>query len=63
MSKKEKPSDEGRRNFLKLAATAAPAAAVTAVAAGEANADSLDVETTGLRKTPHVQAYLDSARF
>jgi hypothetical protein len=63
MSKKETPSDEGRRNFLKLAATAAPAAAVTAVAGGEADAASLENETKGLRKTSHVQAYLDSARF
>ena len=63
MSKKEMPSDEGRRNFLKLAATAAPVAAVTAVAGSEASADSLEVETKGMRKTAHVQAYLDSARF
>lgn len=63
MSKKETPSDEGRRNFLKLAATAAPVAAVTAVAGSEANAAPPEAETKGLRKTPHVQAYLDSARF
>jgi hypothetical protein len=63
MAKKEVPSDEGRRNFLKLAATVAPVAAVTAVSGGEANAALPEVETKGLRKTPHVQAYLDSARF
>lgn len=63
MAKKEVPSDVGRRNFLKLAATAAPVAVVTAVSGGEANAASPEVESKGLRKTPHVQAYLDSARF
>lgn len=63
MPKKEKPSDEGRRNFLRLAATAAPVAAVTAVTGSEANAEPLDTGGAGLRKTPHVKAYLDSARF
>lgn len=63
MSDKERSSNEGRRNFLKLAVTAAPVAAVTAVAGGEADAASLETETKGLRKTPHVKAYLDSARF
>lgn len=51
-----------RRGFLKLAAVGAPAAAVAAAAApkeAQAAAETGD----GLRKTPHVQAYLDSARF
>ena len=34
-----------------------------AVVGSEANAASLEVESKGLRKTPHVQSYLDSARF
>lgn len=63
MAKTQKPTDEGRRNFLKLAATAAPAAAVTAVAGGEAEASEAPGEGAGLRKTPHVEAYLASARF
>lgn len=63
MSKPETPTDAGRRNFLKLAATAAPAAAVTAVSGTEAAAEEQPAEGSGLRKTPHVQAYLASARF
>lgn len=63
MAKTTERTDEGRRNFLKLAATAAPAAAVTAVAGGEAEATEAPAEGAGLRKTPHVEAYLASARF
>jgi hypothetical protein len=63
MKKPEQPANEERRTFLKLAATAAPAAAVTAVSGTEAAAEDLATEGKGLRKTAHVQAYLDSARF
>lgn len=63
MTKKDDHADEGRRNFLKLAATAAPAVAVTAVAGTQAEAATDLAEGSGLRKTAHVQAYLDSARF
>ncbi len=52
-----------RRDFLKLTATAAPAAAVTVVA-GTAEAESAEApKTSGLRKTEHVEKYLESARF
>ena len=59
----DKKADESRRNFLKLAGVSAPAAAV-AMAAPEA-AEAAEVETAGegLRKTAHVKAYLESARF
>lgn len=63
MSRTEKPADEGRRNFMKLAATAAPAAAVVAATGQDAEAAEADTKTSGLRKTAHVKAYLDSARF
>lgn len=63
MKKTEQPTDEGRRNFLRLAATAAPAAAVTAVSGTDVSASEMNTEGSGLRKTAHVQAYLDSARF
>ena len=54
---------ESRRDFLKLAGTAAPAAVAAAVVAPEkAEADELHAGE-GLRKTPHVEAYLKSARF
>ncbi|MBD3679420.1 MAG: hypothetical protein HUJ27_13620 [Rhodobacteraceae bacterium] len=62
MKDNEHKADEGRRNFLKLAAAAAPAAAATAVA-GEAAADVAEPQGSGLRKTAHVEAYLASARF
>ena len=61
----DKTSKEGatRRDFLKLAGTSAPAAvAAMAVTSGEAAAEEA-AETTGLRKTEHVKAYLASARF
>jgi hypothetical protein len=63
MAKTRETTDEGRRSFLKLAASAAPAAAVTAVAGGEVEASESTAESTGLRKTAHVEAYLASARF
>lgn len=55
---------ESRRGFLKLATLAAPAAATAIVAAPAASvADEASTEGEGLRMTPHVKAYLDSARF
>lgn len=62
MSEKEKP-DQGRRGFLKLAAVAAPVTAITSVKGEQAQAAALEEAGTGLRKTAHVKAYLDSARF
>ncbi len=62
MSEKEKP-DQGRRGFLKLAAVAAPVTAITAVQGEEAQAEGVEEAGEGLRKTAHVKAYLDSARF
>lgn len=56
---------EGRRSFLKLAATGVPAA-VAAMAVGTQAVAGVTVETEqtlGLRKTEHVKKYLDSARF
>ena len=64
MRQENDKADEGRRTFLKLAATAAPAAAVAVASGGAAEAaDATASEGSGLRKTAHVQAYLDSARF
>jgi len=52
----------GRRDFLKLAAVGAPAAAAASVATGGA---ALAAEPTelGYTETPHIKAYLDSCRF
>lgn len=63
MSEDKKKADEGRRNFLKLAAVSAPVAAATAVTGEKAEAAEAEPQGSGLRKTAHVKAYLDSARF
>ena len=53
----------GRRDFLRMAATAVPAAAATALVGGEADAVEAGPKSAGLRRTRHVEAYLDTARF
>ena len=56
-------TDEGRRGFLKMATLGAPAAAAAAVVTTD-QAEAAPEETgEGLRKTAHVKAYLESARF
>jgi len=54
--------DTKRRNFLKLATAAVPAAAVSVTAGTEVAADA-PVDTSGLQDTAHTRAYLESARF
>ena len=53
-----------RRDFLKIAGTTAPAAAV-ALAAGSTTASANPVDPTSekIQDTAHTRAYLDSARF
>lgn len=60
----KKTDGTNRRDFLKLAGTAAPAAAV-AVAAGTtvAEAQPVDLTSEKMQDTAHTRAYLDSARF
>ncbi|MEP3331868.1 twin-arginine translocation signal domain-containing protein [Sedimentitalea sp.] len=61
-----KPKEDGtsRRNFLKLAGTAAPAAVAAAALGGSgAEAADLPVDETRIQDTAHTRAYLDSARF
>jgi len=61
---KDDKAAASRRDFLKLAATGAPAVAVATVAAGGSAEAALPEDTTeGLRKTGHVEKYLASARF
>lgn len=57
-----KEAGQSRRDFLKLAGTAAPAAAVLTVAGAE-EAEAVELAGQGLRKTEHVKKYLESARF
>lgn len=60
----EKTEGASRRDFLKLAGTTAPAAAV-ALAAGSTTAEAQPVDPTSekMQDTAHTRAYLDSARF
>lgn len=61
MSKKEEAS---RRDFLKLAGTAGPAAAVALAASGTAaQAAEPDLSSDKMQDTAHTRAYFDSARF
>ena len=63
MSKKSEGTTS-RRDFLKLAGTAAPAAVAAAALSGtEAAAAELPVNETRMQDTAHTRAYLDSARF
>ncbi|MEX0287261.1 MAG: twin-arginine translocation signal domain-containing protein [Paracoccaceae bacterium] len=61
MSKKETAN---RRDFLKLATTAAPVAAVAVAAGGNpAEAAEPDLSRETMQDTAHTRAYYDSARF
>ncbi len=61
MSKKE---EANRRDFLKLAGTAAPAAAVVVASSGTAaEAAEPDLTREEMQDTAHTRAYYDSARF
>ena len=64
MTKKNEEATS-RRDFLKLAATSAPAAAVAVVATGgtAAEAAAPDLTSEKMQDTAHTRAYLDSARF
>lgn len=60
----KKSEGASRRDFLKLAGTAAPA--VVAVAAGsatEAEAQPVDLSAQIMQDTEHTRAYLKSTRF
>lgn len=61
----DKTQSPNRRNFLKLAGTAAPAA-IAAAAAGSATqaaAQPADLSSETMQDTEHTRAYLDSTRF
>jgi len=60
---KEKDGNS-RRDFLKLAGTSAPVAAVALTAGtSAAEADPVDLTSEKMQDTAHTRAYLDSARF
>ncbi len=60
---KTKETGATRRDFLKLAGTAAPAAVAAATLSGEAEAAELPSDETRIQDTAHTRAYLDSAQF
>lgn len=64
MTQKDKDATN-RRDFLKLAGTAVPAAAATVLASGQGAqaAAAPDLQATALQDTAQTRAYFDSARF
>lgn len=60
---KTREDGTSRRNFLKLAGTAAPAAVAAVAVSGEAQASETAGDETRLKDTAHTRAYLKSARF
>ncbi len=58
----EKPT-ASRRDFLKLAGASAPAAVAAIAAPKAAQAAVEPEEKDGLRRTEHVERYLETARF
>ncbi|WP_372572044.1 twin-arginine translocation signal domain-containing protein [Ruegeria jejuensis] len=61
MSRKE--DGASRRDFLKLATTTAPVAAVAVATSAQAEAAEPDLSKETMQDTAHTRAYLDSARF
>ncbi|MEM6421155.1 MAG: twin-arginine translocation pathway signal protein [Pseudomonadota bacterium] len=59
----DKDTGTSRRDMLRLAALGVPAAAVTVVAPKAAEAAAPETAQDGYRKTAHVEAYLETARF
>ncbi|MFC4217931.1 twin-arginine translocation signal domain-containing protein [Pseudophaeobacter arcticus] len=63
MSKKDEGASS-RRDFLKMAATTAPLAAVAVATSGsEAAAAAPDLASEKMQDTAHTRAYYDSTRF
>ncbi|GHF05802.1 hypothetical protein GCM10016455_28660 [Aliiroseovarius zhejiangensis] len=62
----DKKQGTTRRNFLKIAGTAVPGAAVAAATAGtaaEAEPAQVDLSSQVMQDTEHTRAYLKSTRF
>lgn len=59
----EKAKEASRRDFLKLAGTAAPVAAVAMAAGTTAEAAEPDLTSEIIQDTVHTRAYYKSARF
>jgi hypothetical protein len=59
----QKNQSTNRRDFLKLAGTSAPAAAVALATTTTAEAQPVDLTSEKMQDTDHTRAYLDSTRF
>ncbi len=60
----DKKEGASRRDFLKMAGTAAPAAvAIAAGSATQAAAEPADLSSQTMQDTAHTRAYLESTRF
>lgn len=61
----DKTEGTSRRNFLKLAGTAAPVVVAVAATGGatEAAANPVDLSSQTMQDTEHTRAYLESTRF
>lgn len=60
----DKTEGQSRRDFLKLAGTAAPAAVAMATGgATQAAAQPVDLASETMQDTAHTRAYLESTRF
>ncbi|MEP2639724.1 twin-arginine translocation signal domain-containing protein [Roseobacter sp.] len=60
---KTSEGDTNRRDFLKLAGTAGPAAAVAVAGGASAAAAEVDLTSNKMQDTAHTRAYLESTRF
>ncbi|WP_435230402.1 ubiquinol-cytochrome c reductase iron-sulfur subunit N-terminal domain-containing protein [Pseudopelagicola sp. nBUS_20] len=64
MSKTAENIEHSRRDFLKIASAAAPAAAAAVVMAPQmSEAQAVDLSSTTMQDTAHTRAYYNSARF
>ncbi|MGX9356137.1 twin-arginine translocation signal domain-containing protein [Roseobacteraceae bacterium S113] len=64
MTKRDETAEQGRRDFLKMSATAAPLAAV-AMASGASTAEAAepDFSKEEMQDTAHTRAFYETARF
>ncbi|MEL6746621.1 MAG: hypothetical protein AAFO79_02235 [Pseudomonadota bacterium] len=63
MDNKSEKTTGSRRDVLKMLGLGAPAMAATVVATGSTAAAKEAPSSLGLRKTAHVEKYLETARF
>lgn len=60
---KQKDDGASRRDFLKMAGTAAPAAMAAVALSGTEAQAAAPADDSRMQDTPHTRAYFESARF